>query len=129
MGRALPLYRRLAAGFSIATVLALISTAFYAISLTLELDVPAWIEGTTYVFLPIALPALAAAAISIISINDLQRRVARYREMKARLEASRAQVASCKTWNSLEHVVLRTERALLQEVIEWHSIRSFSASH
>ena len=90
---------------------------------------PAWIEGTTYVFLPIALPALAAAAISIISINDLQRRVARYREMKARLEASRAQVASCKTWNSLEHVVLRTERALLQEVIEWHSIRSFSASH
>jgi len=129
VGRALPLYRRLAAGFSIATVLALISTAFYAISLTLELDVPAWIEGTTYVFLPIALPALAAAAISIISINDLQRRVARYREMKARLEAGRAQVASCKTWNSLEHVVLRTERALLQEVIEWHSIRSFSASH
>ena len=129
VSRALPLYRRLAAGFSIATVLALISTAFYAISLTLDLDVPAWIEGTTYVFLPIALPALAAAAISIISINDLQRRVARYREMKARLEASRAQVASCKTWNSLEHVVLRTERALLQEVIEWHSIRSFSASH
>jgi hypothetical protein len=129
VSRALPLYRRLAASFSIATVLALISTAFYAISVSLQLELPAWIEGTTYVFLPISLPAIAAAAISIISINDLQRRVARYREMKARLEASRAQISSCKTWNSLEHVVLRTERALLQEVIEWHSIRSFGASH
>ncbi len=129
MNRALPLYRRLAAGFSIATVLALLSTAFYAVNRTLHTELAAWIEGTTYVFLPIALPALAAAAISIISINDLQRRVARYREMRNPLEASRAQVASCQTWNSLEHVVLRTERALLQEVIEWHSIRSFGESH
>jgi len=129
VNRALPLYRRLAATFSIATVLALVSTAFYAISKTLHLEMPAWISGTTYVFLPIALPAVAAAAISIISINDLQRRVARYREMQELLRASRAQVASCRTWNSLERVVLKTERALLQEVIEWHSIRSFSASH
>ncbi len=57
VNRALPLYRRLTAGFSIATVLALVSTAFYAISRTLHLELPAWIEGTTYVFLPIALPA------------------------------------------------------------------------
>ncbi len=129
VNRALPLYRRLAAGFSVATVLALASTAFYAISRTLQLEIPDWIQGTTYVFLPIALPALAAAAISIISINDLQRRVARYREMRRLLESSRLQVSSCRTWNSLEHVVLRTERALLQEVIEWHSIRSFGESH
>ena len=80
-------------------------------------------------FLPIALPAVAAACISIISINDLQRRVARFQEMRAILEASRAQIASSRTWNSVEHVVLRTERALLREVIEWHSIRSFSESH
>ena len=90
---------------------------------------PAWLAGTTFVFLPIALPVVAAAGISIISINDLQRRVARYREMRTLLEASRAQISSCRTWNSLEHVVLKTERALLQEVIEWHSIRSFSESH
>ncbi len=129
VNRAVPLYRSLAAGFSIATVLALVSTAFYAISRTLQLEMPDWIQGTTYVFLPIALPALAAAAISIISINDLQRRVARYRDMRHLLETSRAQVSSCRTWNSLEHVVIRTERALLQEVIEWHSIRSFGESH
>ncbi|HSC08034.1 MAG TPA: hypothetical protein VLD59_14510, partial [Steroidobacteraceae bacterium] len=129
VNRALPLYRRLAAGFSVATVLALVSTAFYATSKTLHLDIAEWIQGTTYYFLPIALPAVAAAAISIISINDLQRRVARYREMRQLLQGSRARVSSCRTWNSLEHVVLKTERALLQEVIEWHSIRSFSASH
>jgi len=55
--------------------------------------------------------------------------VARYREMREVLRGSRAQVASCRTWNSIENVVLKTERALLQEVIEWHSIRSFSGSH
>jgi hypothetical protein len=127
--RALPPYRRLAAGFSITTLLALVSTAFYAVTKTMHLGLPDWLQGTTYYFLPIALPAVAAAAISIISINDLQRRVARYREMQAMLRASRAQVTSCRTWNSIENVVLKTERALLQEVIEWHSIRSFSGSH
>ena len=72
---------------------------------------------------------MAAAFISLISINDLQRRVARYREMRATLEDSRKQVAFCQTWNSLERIVLKTERALLQEVIEWHSITSFTESH
>jgi hypothetical protein len=67
---------------------------------------------------------VAAACISIISINDLQRRVARFREMRTCSGSSRAQVAACRTWNSVEHVVLKTERALLREVIEWHSIRS-----
>jgi hypothetical protein len=116
-------------GFWVSTVLAIASTAFYAITRTLGTGIPGWISETTYVYLPIALPALAAACISIISINDLQRRVARYREMKFLLEASRAQVASCRTWTSLEHVVLKTERGLLREVIEWHSTRSFSQSH
>jgi hypothetical protein len=80
-------------------------------------------------FLPIALPVIAAALISMISINDLQRRVSRYREMKFMLEDSRKQVMFCQTWNSLERIVLRTEHALLQEVLEWHSITSFSESH
>ena len=80
-------------------------------------------------FPAIALPVAATATISIISINDLQRRVARYRDMQATLAASDAQIVYCSTWNSLERVVLRTERALLQEVIEWHSLASFSESH
>ena len=61
--------------------------------------------------------------------DERRRRVARYREMKFMLMDSRNQVKFCETWNSLERVVLKTERALLQEVLEWHSITSFSESH
>ena len=127
--RALPLHARLKSGFWIATILALVSTAFYAVSQTLHAAMPHWVETLVFYFLPISLPVVAAAFISFIAINDLQRRVARYREMRAMLESSRKQVAYCQTWNSLERIVLKTERTLLQEVLEWHSITSFAESH
>jgi len=128
-GRALPLFKRLKLGFWIATILALASTAAYAVCETWQLGAPEWIENSVFYFLPISLPVVAASLISLISINDLQRRVARYREMHAMLAASRGQVVFCQTWNSLERIVLKTERALLQEVLEWHSITSFAESH
>jgi hypothetical protein len=127
--RALPLHTKLKNGFWIATILALVSTAFYAVCHTWHIEVPRAVEMLVFYFLPISLPVVAAAFISFISINDLQRRVARYREMRAMLDDSRKQVAFCQTWNSLERIVLRTERALLQEVLEWHSITSFGESH
>ncbi len=127
--RALPMFNRLKLGFWIATVLALISTLTYAVCHTARIEVPPWTQDTAFYFLPISLPIIAAALISLISINDLQRRVARYREMQLMLEESRMRVAFCQTWNSLERVVLKTERALLQEVIEWHSLTSFAESH
>ena len=96
---------------------------------TWHIEVPDLVETAVFYFLPISLPVIAASFISLISINDLQRRVARYREMHAMLEASRQQVTFCQTWNSLERIVLKTERALLQEVLEWHSITSFAESH
>ncbi len=128
-GRALPLFRRLKLGFWVATLLAIISTAAYAVAHTLHAEVPDWTRDTFFYFLPITLPVVAASLISLISINDLQRRVARYREMCAMLDDSRRQIEFCQTWNSLERLVLKTERALLQEVLEWHSITSFSESH
>lgn len=127
--RALPLHVRLKTGFWIATILALVSTAFYAVCHTFDVEVPHWVEMLVFYFLPISLPVVAAAFISFISINDLQRRVARYREMRAMLEDSRKQIAHCQTWNSLQRIVLKTERAMLHEVLEWHSITSFAESH
>jgi len=62
-------------------------------------------------------------------VHDLHRRVARYREMAHFLKTCRSQIAYCETWNGIERVVHRTERALLQEVLEWHSITSFAESH
>lgn len=127
--RALPLFVRLKTGFWIATLLALGATLAYTVCHTAHIEVPEWITTTAFYFLPITLPVVAAALISLISINDLQRRVARYREMQLVLEDSRKRVAFCQTWNSLERIVLKTEGALLQEVLEWHSITSFAESH
>lgn len=127
--RALPLFKRLKMGFWIGTILALVCTLAYAFAHPLHGDVAEQMQMTLFYFLPISLPVVAASFISLISINDLQRRVARYREMHAMLENSRQQITFCQTWNSLERIVLKTERALLQEVLEWHSITSFSESH
>jgi hypothetical protein len=91
--------------------------------------VPPRVQQVFYYFLPISLPVVAAAFISLISVHDLHRRVARYREMAHFLKTCRSQIAYCETWNGLERVVHRTERALLQEVLEWHSITSFAESH
>jgi hypothetical protein len=127
--RSLPLFWRLKRGFWIATILALGCTLAYALAHTAHAAVPKWMETTIFYFFPISLPVIAASLISLISINDLQRRVARYREMQLMLEDSRKRVSFCQTWNSLERIVLKTERALLQEVLEWHSITSFAESH
>ena len=127
--RALPLFGRLKAGFWAMTLLAVAATAAYAACRTLGVGVPEWVTRTVFHFLPITLPVVAAAFISLIAINDLQRRVARYREMQVVLEHSRRRIEFCQTWNSLEQLVLRTEHALLQEVMEWHSITSFTESH
>jgi hypothetical protein len=128
-GRALPQFSRLKAGFWVSTLLAITCTLLYAVATTWHFEPADWVVASLFHFLPVTLPVVAAAFISLISINDLQRRVARYREMKFMLMDSRNQVKFCETWNSLERVVLKTERALLQEVLEWHSITSFSESH
>lgn len=127
--RALPLFGRLKIGFWIATILAIVSTLAYALCETLGIHVGERTVNVFFDFLPITLPVVAAALISLISVNDLQRRVARYREMQLLLEDSRTRITFCQTWNSLERIVLKTERVLLQEVLEWHSITSFAESH
>ena len=130
LAKALPQLARLRAGFWLATLSAITCTAAYALHRVWNYaDFPPAVEEWLFYFLPISLPVVAAAFISLISINDLHRRVARYREMQALLQAARKQVAYSRTWSSLERVVQRTERALLQEVVEWHSITSFAESH
>jgi hypothetical protein len=130
LAKALPQLVRLRSGFWIATVSAITCTAAYALHHVWNYaELPPAVEEWLFYFLPISLPVVAAAFISLISINDLHRRVARYREMQSVLQAARKQIAYSRTWSSLERVVQRTEQALLQEVIEWHSITSFAESH
>ncbi len=125
-----PQLRRLRRGFSISTVLAILFTAWYAVHDTFAVEPAGFlVEAIGFYFLPIVLPVVAAAFISLVSINDLHRRVARYREMCHLLEATHKQIIVTQTWHSLEHLVRRTERALLQEVLEWHTLMSHLESH
>jgi len=122
------MFSRLKLGFWIATILALACTLAYAVCHTRTWS--ARLDQDRRVLFPADLaPDHRGGADLADLINDLQRRVARYREMQIVLEESRKRVAFCQTWNSLERIVLKTERALLQEVIEWHSLTSFAESH
>lgn len=130
LARALPQLTRLRWGFSAATLLAIVCTAAYAIDHTWHAG---WLKGgpeyLVYYFLPISLPVIAAALMSLISINDLHRRVARYREMQHLLKDARKQLKFAQSWHGVERIVHRTERALLQEVTEWRTLMSHLESH
>lgn len=129
-GRALPRLRWLRAAFYAATTVGVGLTFANAVHMTIGLaPVGPFAQALGFGLLPIVLPALAASCISIISINDLQRRVARYREMIAHLGVARTQVTAAQTWSCLEREVNKCERLLLQEVLEWHTITSFSDAH
>ncbi len=130
LNQAGPQLRRLRLGFTISTVLAILFTAWYAVHDTFAPG-PAdfLVEAIGFYYLPIVLPVAAAAFISLASINDLHRRVARYREMCQLLDSAHKQITVSQTWHSLERLVRRTERALLQEVLEWHTLMSHLESH
>jgi hypothetical protein len=87
------------------------------------------VEAVVFQFLPIVLPVVAAAFVALVSINDLHRRVARYREMCELLEAAHRQAGVTHSWRSLEQLVRQTERALLREVLEWHTLMSHLDRH
>ncbi len=125
--RALPLLGRLRLGFFVCSSLAVFFAAAYAVHAALPGAVPpTWVPAWIYGFGPIVLPVLAGGCLALVSVNDLHRRVARYREMRVRLETARKEATFVQTWGSLERVVAKAERALLQEVFEWHSITSFT---
>jgi uncharacterized membrane protein YbaN (DUF454 family) len=85
-------------------------------------------EALLFHFAPILLPVLAAACIALIAVNDLHRRLARYREMVIRLEVLHREISHSKTWAGLERAIAKSERVMLQELFEWHSVTSFAGS-
>ncbi|MEO6244657.1 MAG: DUF4231 domain-containing protein [Opitutaceae bacterium] len=127
--KAIPLLARLRAGFVVCSLGAIVFTTGYALQETFHWHLPTGLTALAFSFAPIILPVLAAAFMSLISINDLHRRVARYREMCIRLETARKEIAHSQTWAGLKRAIAKAERVLLQEVFEWHSITSFSESH
>ncbi|MGQ0385015.1 MAG: hypothetical protein ACT4UP_10100 [Gammaproteobacteria bacterium] len=130
VARAAPLLTWLRAGFAASTALAIFCIAAYAVHRALALPpAPRLVEAVAFQFLPIVLPVIAAAFVALVSINDLHRRVARYREMCLLLEATHRQAGVTHSWRSLEQLVRHTERALLHEVLEWHTLMSHLDRH
>lgn len=130
LAKAGPQLRNLRLGFGVSTILAIVFTAWYALAHTFHMEgIPVWLEELGFYFFPIVLPVVAASFISFISINDLHRRVARYREMCHLLESKHKQIIVTQTWHGLEQLVRQTERALIQEVLEWHTLMSHLEAH
>lgn len=130
LAKAAPQLRLMRRGFSIATLLAIVTTAAYAWHATFHVyEVPYLLKSLLFYFMPIIMPVVAATFMSFISINDLHRRVARYREMCHLLESVQKQIMVTHSWRSLEQLVRRTERTLLQEVLEWHTLMSHLEAH
>jgi hypothetical protein len=77
---------------------------------------------TMQAFLPIALPLAAGCALSLISIFDLNRQLARAGAMQRVLEASRRQIEKSESLPTLRRAVESTENLFAGEVFEWFTL-------
>jgi hypothetical protein len=73
-------------------------------------------------FLPIALPLAAGCTLSLISVFDINRQLARSRAMEALLVKSREQIAKSESLPGLRRAVENVENALASEVFEWFTL-------
>ena len=128
--RAAPLLRWLHSLFWLGTILAIVTALLYAFAETLHSHL---IEGAGRVILfsifPLAAPAVAGCALSLISVYDLKRRLSRYRQMQAELGNAKSRIEACQTWDTLQRAVEQTEHLLLAEVVEWYSTSKYAGAH
>jgi hypothetical protein len=73
-------------------------------------------------FLPIALPLAAGCTLSLISVFDINRQLARSRAMEALLLKCREQIAKSESLPGLRRAVENVENALASEVFEWFTL-------
>jgi hypothetical protein len=69
-----------------------------------------------------ALFQLATIAGALLIVHDCDRRQRRYREFQNWLEQWDAELVNLRTWPTVLKVVVRIERALLVELLEWKSL-------
>jgi hypothetical protein len=73
-------------------------------------------------FLPIALPLAAGCTLSLISIFDINRQLARAKAMESLLSEARKRIEKCESLPSLRRAVENTENAFASEVFEWFTV-------
>jgi hypothetical protein len=77
---------------------------------------------------PLAFPALAAFTLSRMAIEDVDRRIGRFHDLREKMHLTLIDLSYCGSWESLGRSVAKTEKILFNEVLEWHSISRYSAT-
>jgi hypothetical protein len=73
-------------------------------------------------FLPIALPLAAGCTLSLITIFDLHRQIARSKAMKDRLKNIRSQIEKAASLSSIRRAVENAENIFAAELLEWFTL-------
>lgn len=114
------LRRRLIALFWICSAAAVVRAIFIGVFGTVGLGPD--LTHTLNHFLPLVLPCIAGCALALISVFDLNRQLARSREMENFLITAREQAATSQNVRALQRVVERVERFLSREISEWYTL-------
>ncbi len=75
---------------------------------------------------PLIFPALASYVIARMGIDEIDRRLGRFADLKEKMRVAMIDLYYCGSWESLSQSVERTEKILFNEVREWYSISWFS---
>lgn len=73
-------------------------------------------------FLTLVLPCVAGCALALISVFDLNRQIARSREMESFLRSAREQTAGAGSVRALQRAIERIEEFLSREISEWYTL-------
>ena len=73
-------------------------------------------------FLPLVLPCMAGCSLALVSVFDLNRQLARSREMEGFLSAAREQADACENVQALQRAITLTERFLVREIADWYTL-------
>lgn len=74
-----------------------------------------------FVFVPIVAPILASWVLAWQAIESVSRKKIRFAEMKRLMQQALIDLVHSHSWEAVHHVVKRTEKVLLNEVLEWYS--------
>ena len=75
---------------------------------------------------PLLFPALATFTITRMAIDEVDRRLGRFEDLKEKMRVTLIDLYYCGSWESLSRSVQRTEKILFNEVREWFSISWYS---
>ena len=88
-----------------------------------------WVTAALLLFLPILMPLLASLGASFQAVFDYDRRHGRYDDLADHLGSVAKLLPTLVTKPDITRVVLRTERILNDELVEWYVAQKSGLGH